>query len=74
MKIVIAGTGYVGLVTGVCLAEVGNTALCIDIDKNLLDSFNILTTNADNKNPFNYLETITDKQYEKAKKLVYENK
>jgi len=37
MKIVIAGTGYVGLVTGVCLAEVGNTALCIDIDKNKIE-------------------------------------
>jgi UDPglucose 6-dehydrogenase len=34
LKIVVAGTGYVGLVTGVCLAEVGHTVTCIDIDEN----------------------------------------
>lgn len=33
MKITIIGTGYVGLVTGTCLAETGNNVLCIDIDK-----------------------------------------
>ena len=33
MKIAVAGTGYVGLVTGVCLAEVGHTVTCVDIDE-----------------------------------------
>ncbi|KKY02175.1 UDP-glucose 6-dehydrogenase [Paraclostridium benzoelyticum] len=33
MKIAIAGTGYVGLVTGVCLAEVGWKTICVDIDE-----------------------------------------
>ncbi len=33
MNIVVVGTGYVGLVTGVCLSEVGHTVTCIDIDK-----------------------------------------
>lgn len=33
MKISIFGTGYVGLVTGVCLAESGNNVICMDIDK-----------------------------------------
>lgn len=33
MKITVVGTGYVGLVTGTCLAETGNNVLCIDIDK-----------------------------------------
>jgi len=32
MDVTIFGSGYVGLVTGACLAEVGNTVLCIDID------------------------------------------
>mgnify|MGYP000920831810 CR=1 FL=1 len=33
MKISVIGTGYVGLVTGTCLAETGNEVLCIDINK-----------------------------------------
>ena len=33
MKIAVIGTGYVGLVTGVCLAETGNQVCCIDIDE-----------------------------------------
>lgn len=32
MKITVVGTGYVGLVTGACLAELGNTVFCLDID------------------------------------------
>jgi len=32
MKISIIGTGYVGLVTGTCLAEVGNDVVCLDLD------------------------------------------
>ncbi len=34
MKIGVFGTGYVGLVTGVCFAEVGNNVTCVDIDEN----------------------------------------
>ncbi len=33
MKIAVVGTGYVGLVTGTCLAETGNQVMCVDIDK-----------------------------------------
>lgn len=33
MKIAVVGTGYVGLVTGTCFAETGNTVICIDIDQ-----------------------------------------
>ncbi len=32
MKIAVVGTGYVGLVTGTCLAETGNSVICVDID------------------------------------------
>src|ERR1700691_5281297 len=32
MKIAVIGTGYVGLVTGTCLAETGNDVVCVDID------------------------------------------
>ena len=40
MKIVIIGTGYVGLVTGVCLADFGNSIICVDNDKNKIDILN----------------------------------
>ncbi len=33
MKIAVVGTGYVGLVTGTCLAETGNTVTCVDINQ-----------------------------------------
>ena len=32
MRVTIFGTGYVGLVTGTCLAEVGNDVVCVDVD------------------------------------------
>ncbi|WP_304340813.1 UDP-glucose dehydrogenase family protein [Metaclostridioides mangenotii] len=39
MKIAIAGTGYVGLVTGVCLAEVGNeNIVCVDVDEDKIEN------------------------------------
>ncbi len=37
MKVTIYGSGYVGLVTGACLAQVGNDVLCVDIDPNKID-------------------------------------
>jgi len=37
MKIAVIGTGYVGLVTGTCFAETGNTVTCVDIDKNKVE-------------------------------------
>ena len=32
MRIAVVGTGYVGLVTGTCLAETGNQVICVDIN------------------------------------------
>src|SRR5215212_3061896 len=38
MKITIIGTGYVGLVTGACFAEVGHTVICVDSDAKKVDT------------------------------------
>ena len=38
MKISIVGTGYVGLVTGACFADVGNQVLCVDKDQSKIDT------------------------------------
>jgi UDPglucose 6-dehydrogenase len=40
MKITIVGTGYVGLVTGACLAEIGNDVFCLDVDQRKIDVLN----------------------------------
>ena len=40
MKIAVIGTGYVGLVTGTCLAETGNAVTCVDIDENKVNKLN----------------------------------
>jgi UDPglucose 6-dehydrogenase len=40
MKVSVFGSGYVGLVTGACLAEVGNDVVCIDIDQGKIDRLN----------------------------------
>jgi UDPglucose 6-dehydrogenase len=40
MKIAVIGTGYVGLVTGTCFAETGNTVTCVDIDENKINKLN----------------------------------
>ncbi|MBZ0091363.1 MAG: UDP-glucose/GDP-mannose dehydrogenase family protein [Sulfuricellaceae bacterium] len=40
MKITIVGTGYVGLVSGTCLAEVGNNVLCLDVDPRKIEILN----------------------------------
>ena len=33
MKVAVFGSGYVGLVTGSCLANVGNQVICVDVDQ-----------------------------------------
>jgi UDPglucose 6-dehydrogenase len=40
MKIAVVGTGYVGLVTGTCFAETGNTVTCVDIDAAKIEKLN----------------------------------
>jgi len=40
IRISIIGTGYVGLVTGVCLADKGHDVMCVDIDRAKVDRIN----------------------------------
>jgi UDPglucose 6-dehydrogenase len=40
MKVTVFGSGYVGLVTGACLAEVGNEVVCMDVDSRKIDMLN----------------------------------
>jgi UDPglucose 6-dehydrogenase len=40
MKITVVGSGYVGLVTGACLAELGNQVFCLDLDQKKIDLLN----------------------------------
>ena len=37
MNITVLGIGYVGLVTGTCLAEIGNDVVCFDVDREKID-------------------------------------
>jgi UDPglucose 6-dehydrogenase len=40
LKITVVGTGYVGLVSGACLADVGNEVLCVDLDQSKIEILN----------------------------------
>ena len=40
MKLCMIGTGYVGLVSGVCFSDLGNTVYCVDNDKKKVESLN----------------------------------
>ena len=37
MKIAVAGTGYVGLVSGACFADAGHSVICVDTDANKIE-------------------------------------
>ena len=66
MKLCMIGTGYVGLVSGVCFSDLGNTVYCVDNNKNKIDLLN------DGKVPIYEpgLEEILKKNY-KEKRLIF---
>ena len=67
MKLAIIGTGYVGLITGVCFAEFGYETVCIDKDKNRVNELN------NSKCPFYEpgVEDLLDKHLKKTKLLSF---
>ncbi|HYP78848.1 MAG TPA: 2-dehydropantoate 2-reductase N-terminal domain-containing protein, partial [Steroidobacteraceae bacterium] len=40
MRVTIFGSGYVGLVTGACLADAGNHVICVDVDQDKIERLN----------------------------------
>lgn len=66
MDIAIIGTGYVGLVTGTCFAEIGNNVICVDKNKNKIKDLK------ENKIPFYepYLADLVDRNI-KEKRLCF---
>lgn len=64
MKVAIAGTGYVGLVTAVCLAEIGHTVTCVDVDKEKIKKLQSL------KSPI-YEENLEELMIKNKDKLYY---
>jgi len=68
MKLCMIGTGYVGLVSGVCFSDLGNTVYCVDKDKNKIESLN--KGNVPIYEPG--LEEILKKNH-KQKRLIFTN-
>lgn len=64
VKIAVAGTGYVGLVTGVCLAEHGHQVVCVDIDEKKLEMMRL------GKSPI-YEEGLEELMTQNASRLTY---
>lgn len=66
MKVVVAGIGYVGLVTGVCLAEKGHNVICVDINTDKIEMMK------NGKSPIYEpgIEELMNKNY-KSKRLNY---
>ena len=66
MEILIIGTGYVGLVTGTCFAQMGHIVTCLDIDKNKIEKLNKNIPTIYEKNLFSMI-----KKNKKEKRLFF---
>ena len=66
MKLCMIGTGYVGLVSGVCFSDLGNTVYCVDKDHNKIELLNKGTIPIYEPG----LEEILKRNY-KAKRLIF---
>jgi UDPglucose 6-dehydrogenase len=49
MKVTVIGTGYVGLVTGACLSEMGNHVVCLDVDERKIEILNSAASRSMNR-------------------------
>lgn len=66
MKIGIVGTGYVGLVSGVCLASKGHKVICVDLRKDIVKDLNLGIPHIYEKNLQKLLESVVKKKLFKA--------
>ena len=64
MKVAVAGTGYVGLVTGVVLAEIGHIVTCVDVDENKIKTLN------EGKSPI-YEDGLQELMNKNKERLIY---
>ena len=66
MKLCMIGTGYVGLVSGTCFADIGNQVICVDKDTNKINKLNL------GKSPIYEpgLNELIKKNYQ-AKRLIF---
>lgn len=62
-KVAVAGTGYVGLVAGVCFAEKGNSVICVDVDTNKIEKMKAGISPIYEEN----LEELMKKNYEEGR-------
>ncbi len=69
MNISIIGSGYVGLVTGVCLAKKGHNVICYDVNKNIIDSLNSGKPTFFEPGLNDALTEVIDNKYFKAKNI-----
>ena len=67
MRVSIIGTGYVGLITGVCLAHKGHTVNCYDINKKIINSINNGVPPIYEQNLKKYLQSVLNKRKFNAK-------